>query len=94
MGLSDTLSSIIQDTGAIAMSWDDIPDSLPGVAIANPLVPPLYVVGISLSEFQWSAAFGAMELFLTNFLSILLVGGGILALLELRNIKDTLEKSI
>lgn len=34
--------------GAFAMSRDDVADSLPGVAIAISLVPPLCVVGIGL----------------------------------------------
>ncbi len=69
--------------GAFAMSRDDVADSLPGVAISIALVPPLAVVGISLSQGQWAFAWGAMLLFLTNFLSILLAGGGTLALLGL-----------
>jgi uncharacterized hydrophobic protein (TIGR00271 family) len=69
--------------GAFAMSRDDIADSLPGVAISISLVPPLCVVGIALSVGQWSAAGGAMLLFMTNFFSILLAGGGVLALLGL-----------
>lgn len=69
--------------GAFAFSRDDITDSLPGVAIAISLVPPLCVAGISLSESQWNAASGAMLLFMTNFLAILLAGGGVLAILGL-----------
>ena len=56
-------------------------DSLPGVAISIALVPPLAVVGLALSQAEWGSAFGAFLLFLTNFLSILLAGGGTLALL-------------
>jgi uncharacterized hydrophobic protein (TIGR00271 family) len=69
--------------GAFAMSREDIADSLPGVAISISLVPPLCVVGIGLSEGEWVAAWGALLLFVTNFLSILLAGGGVLALLGL-----------
>ena len=69
--------------GAFAMSRDDVSDSLPGVAIAVSLVPPLCVVGIGLAEGQWASAGSAFLLFLTNFLSILLAGGGVLALLGL-----------
>lgn len=69
--------------GAFAMSRDDIADSLPGVAISISLVPPLCVVGLGLSAGEWAAAWGALLLFLTNFLSILLAGGGVLALLGL-----------
>ena len=69
--------------GAFAMSRADVADSLPGVAIAIALVPPLCIVGISLSESQWEAAFGSSLLFLTNLLSILLAGGAVFALLNL-----------
>jgi uncharacterized hydrophobic protein (TIGR00271 family) len=69
--------------GAFALSRKDIADSLPGVAIAISLVPPLCVMGIGLAEGEWTAAGGAFLLFLTNFLSILLAGGGVLALLGL-----------
>ncbi|GIK57652.1 MAG: DUF389 domain-containing protein [Chloroflexi bacterium] len=69
--------------GAFCLSRDDIADSLPGVAIAISLAPPLCVVGISISADEWDAAMGALLLFVTNFLSILLAGGGVLALLGL-----------
>jgi len=42
--------------GAFALSREDIADSLPGVAIAVSLVPPLCVVGIGLAEGEWAAA--------------------------------------
>jgi uncharacterized membrane protein len=70
---------------AFAMSREDVADSLPGAAIAIALVPPLCVVGIGLAQGQWSAAGGALVLFLTNFLAILLAGGAVLALLGLNN---------
>ena len=72
--------------GAFAISREDVRDSLPGVAIAISLVPPICVVGIALAEGEWVAAGGAMLLFLTNFLSILLAGGGVLALLGLSTV--------
>ncbi len=69
--------------GAFAYSRDDVADSLPGVAIAIALVPPLGVVGIMLSQGNWGAAWGAGLLFITNLLSILLAGGFVFALLNL-----------
>ena len=69
--------------GAFALSRDDVADSLPGAAIAIALVPPLCVVGIGLAEGELDDALGATLLFLTNFLAILLAGGGVLALLGL-----------
>jgi uncharacterized hydrophobic protein (TIGR00271 family) len=70
--------------GAFALSRDDVADSLPGVAVAISLVPPLCVVGIGLAQGEINAALGAILLFVTNFLAILFAGGGILALLGLR----------
>lgn len=72
--------------GALALSREDIADSLPGVAIAISLVPPLCVGGLCLSIGEWSAAWGAVLLFLTNFFSILLAGGGVLLLLGLHQV--------
>ena len=61
--------------GAFIMSREEIADSMGGVAIAISLVPPLCVVGISLSQGAWGPATGALMLFITNFLAILLAGG-------------------
>jgi len=69
--------------GAFALSRSDVADSLPGVAISISLVPPLCVVGLTLSVRDYAAAWGAMLLFLTNFLSIILAGGAFLAFLGL-----------
>ena len=69
--------------GAFAISRKEISDSIPGVAISIALVPPLCVVGISLAAGEWGDAWGALLLFLTNLLSILLAGGFVFALLGL-----------
>jgi uncharacterized hydrophobic protein (TIGR00271 family) len=61
--------------GAFAVSREDVGDTLPGVAIAISLVPPLATVGISLSKAHWLDAGGASLLFLTNFLAIVIAGG-------------------
>ena len=47
--------------GALAICRRDIADSLPGVAISISLVPPLCVVGISLSAAHWMDALGALS---------------------------------
>ncbi len=66
--------------GAFALSRPDVSDSLPGVAVAIALVPPLAVVGLMISQAEWSAASGALLLFVTNLVAILLVGGGVFIL--------------
>ena len=67
--------------GGFAVSRAKVSDALPGVAIAISLVPPLCVVGVMLANGDPDAAFGALLLFLTNFLAILAAGGGMLALM-------------
>ena len=61
--------------GAYGLSRPDVSDSLPGVAIAISLVPPLSVVGIAYSQGDWIAGNGALLLFATNMLAILIMGG-------------------
>lgn len=61
--------------GAFALSRPDVSDSLPGVAVAIALVPPLAVAGLMISQTNWAAASGAVLLFLTNLVAILVVGG-------------------
>jgi uncharacterized hydrophobic protein (TIGR00271 family) len=69
--------------GAFITSRAEIADSMGGVAIAISLVPPLCVVGISLQQGQLDATAGALLLFLTNYLTILLAGGVVLVILGL-----------
>jgi uncharacterized hydrophobic protein (TIGR00271 family) len=60
--------------GAIALSRSDISDTLPGVAIAISLVPPLAVMGLTLEAGEASEAAGALLLFVTNVSAILAMG--------------------
>lgn len=59
--------------GAYATVNPRVSSSLSGVAIAVALVPPLAVVGLTLEAGQYSESIGAFLLFLTNFVSIVLV---------------------
>lgn len=61
--------------GAYGLSRPDVSDALPGVAIAISLVPPLTVVGISYSQGDPQSGNGALLLFTTNMLAILIMGG-------------------
>ena len=60
--------------GAFALVREDVSDTLPGVAIAISLVPPLAVVGLTLEAGATSQASGALLLFVTNVGAILLSG--------------------
>ena len=66
--------------GAFAIGRRDVSDTLPGVAIAISLVPPLANVGILLAAGRPELALGSMLLFLTNYLAILLTGAFMFAL--------------
>ncbi|MFE6735804.1 DUF389 domain-containing protein [Microbacterium sp. NPDC057650] len=68
--------------GAVALVRKDISDTLPGVAIAISLVPPLCVVGLTMESGAWDEAGGALLLFATNVAAIL--GSGIVVLAPLR----------
>jgi len=60
--------------GAFAVGRRDVGDILPGVAIAISLVPPLAVVGVTAVAGDWDSAWGALLLFLTNVLAIIVAG--------------------
>jgi uncharacterized hydrophobic protein (TIGR00271 family) len=60
--------------GAFAIIRPDVSDTLPGVAIAISLVPPLCVVGLTIESGANGQAIGALILFLTNVGAILLSG--------------------
>jgi len=60
--------------GAFAIGRKDVSDTLPGVAIAISLVPPLANVGILLGAGEPRLAAGSMLLFATNYLAIVLTG--------------------
>jgi uncharacterized hydrophobic protein (TIGR00271 family) len=66
--------------GAFAMVREDVSDTLPGVAIAISLVPPLAVVGLTLESGARHQANGAMLLFLANVSAILVSGLIVMAL--------------
>lgn len=60
--------------GAFAMVRSDVSDTLPGVAIAISLVPPLAVVGLTLESGAPHQALGALLLFGTNVTAIIATG--------------------
>ena len=71
--------------GSFALVRDDVSDTLPGVAIAISLVPPLAVVGLTLESGAPKQALGALLLFLTNFGAILLTGLIVMAIYRVRS---------
>jgi uncharacterized hydrophobic protein (TIGR00271 family) len=70
--------------GAYAVARKDVASSLPGVAIAAALVPPLATVGIGLATGSLAIASGALLLFVTNLTAIVLAGAVTMLLLGFR----------
>jgi uncharacterized hydrophobic protein (TIGR00271 family) len=66
--------------GSFALVRSDVSDTLPGVAIAISLVPPLAVAGLTLEAGATGESLGALLLFLTNVGAILLTGLIVMAL--------------
>ena len=60
--------------GAYATVRKDVSASLPGVAVAVALIPPLGAVGIALEAGNATFAWGAMLLYTTNLFAIILAG--------------------
>jgi len=58
--------------GGYALARPELSGALPGVAIAVSLVPPLAASGIALGIREWLTAGGALLLFFTNMVAIVL----------------------
>lgn len=61
-------------SAAYAMSQPNLSATLPGVAIATALMPPLCTGGIGLSQSDLLVSSGALLLFFTNFVAIVFAG--------------------
>lgn len=85
--LIDLLAALATGTvGAFALVRRDISDTLPGVAIAISLVPPLAVVGLLLQVGRYGDAAQALLLFGTNVAAIIATGTIVLRLYRVREI--------
>ena len=72
--------------GSVALVRSDISDTLPGVAIAISLVPPLAVVGLTLESGAPRQSLAALLLFTTNVAAILASGIVVMALYRVRRV--------
>jgi uncharacterized hydrophobic protein (TIGR00271 family) len=81
--------------GSFALARRDISETLPGVAIAISLVPPLTVVGLTLDSGEADQAVGALLLFGTNVVAILATGTIVMALYGVYRLRsdDTLVRT-
>ncbi len=72
--------------GSFAQVRSDVSDTLPGVAIAISLVPPLAVVGLTWESGAPDEALGALLLFATNVTAIIATGTLVLLGYRLRKV--------
>ena len=73
--LVDLISAVATGfAGSVAFARRDVAAVLPGVAIAISLVPPLAVVGVCLGQGAVALAMGALVLFASNFVALVLAG--------------------
>lgn len=70
--------------GAFALVRSDVSDTLPGVAIAISLVPPLAVVGLTFESGAPDQSAGALLLFATNVTAIVATGTAVLLAYRVR----------
>lgn len=70
--------------GAYAAARKDIPAALAGVAIAAALVPPICTVGLGIAAGDMGIARGASLLFVTNIVSVAVVGSVVFRWLGMR----------
>ena len=69
--LIDLLIALVAGgTSGYAKIRPGIGDAIPGTAIAVALMPPLCVVGLTLSQAEWQLSLGATLLYLTNLIGI------------------------
>ncbi|MDA2935991.1 TIGR00341 family protein, partial [Patescibacteria group bacterium AH-259-L05] len=76
---------------AYALSRPSESEVLPGVAITVALIPPLSVLGIAISLFQWEMIAGSLGLFFFNLIGIIFSALAVFSILQFHEIKDAIE---
>ncbi len=85
--IADLVAALaIGAVGSVALVRSDISDTLPGVAIAISLVPPLAVVGLTLESGAPRESLAALVLFTTNVAAILASGIVVMACYRVRRV--------
>ena len=70
--------------GAIAMTRRDVPNVVPGVAIATALMPPMCTAGFALAHLRWDWFGGALYLYTINSVFIAFATLLVVKLMQLR----------
>ncbi len=78
--------------GSYALARKNVSSSLPGVAIAVALIPPLATTGMALALREWSVALGAGLLFLTNLVGIVAMSSWVFLSMDFKPEVDRRER--
>jgi uncharacterized hydrophobic protein (TIGR00271 family) len=78
--------------GAYALARKKVSSSLPGVAIAVALIPPLATTGMALALREWSVSLGAGLLFLTNLVGIVAMSSWVFLSMDFKPEVDRRER--
>ncbi|HEX5774988.1 MAG TPA: DUF389 domain-containing protein [Candidatus Paceibacterota bacterium] len=79
---------------AFATTKPNLNETLPGVAIAVTLVPPLAIAGISISLLNWALASNALLLFLVNVIGIMFSAMIVFALFQFSAKGSVAERAV
>lgn len=79
---------------ALAISFEEIGESIPGIAVSVALIPPLVTVGIGLGGTDWGIMRSSLELFSLNLVGIILASMLVFYLLGFRKYARTLRTAI
>lgn len=72
----------------------DLSETLPGIAVAVALIPPLSVIGIGIGMFDGEIVIGSLGLYLLNILGIVLAGLVSFSLMNLYGKRKVAERMI
>jgi len=80
--------------GAFALIKPKLNESLPGVAIAVALIPPIALIGVGIAKWSWSIIADSFIMFLFNTLGIVFAGMIIFSLTKIYTKKKIVEKAV
>ncbi|MBU2613098.1 TIGR00341 family protein [Patescibacteria group bacterium] len=81
---------------AFAFSKSDLSATIPGIAVAVSLLPPIAATGVGLSMGDWTFVVGSFSVFLVNLVGVVLAATVVFSLLGFhplrRKVEETIEK--
>lgn len=79
---------------AYTMVRPELNVTLPGIAVAVALIPPLAVIGIGIAKLDWFVVSNSLVLFLLNVVGIIFASMFVFSLMDLHGKKKVAQKTI